>query len=161
LTQPGPILRARTRIDPASAEDRPVRDILLLDHEARLSPRGIKRGLHGRDVELALPAGVVLRHDDLLLLDDGDAVQVVARPERLIEVRAADLAALARAAWLVGDHHIPAELGARRLRVRHTEGAVALLSPLRLRLIEIETPFDPEPGAYAHEAGTALGHSTG
>ena len=43
---------------------------------------------------------------------------------------------LARAAWLLGDHHIPAELAERRLRVRRSEAVAALLTPLGVKLAE-------------------------
>ncbi len=155
MSPSGRTLRAIGRVAVAGHGGARVSDTLLLDHDERMAPRGIKRGLRGNDIELAIPADMVLRHDDLLLLDDDATVEVVARPERLIEVRAPDLAALARAAWLVGDHHIPAELGARRVRVRYAEATLSLLSPLNLRLIEIEAPFEPEAGAYAHERSAA------
>jgi urease accessory protein len=100
---------------------------------------------------LELPRGIALRHDDLLLLDDGGLVEVVARPEELIEIRADDITLLARAAWLLGDHHIPAQLSERRLRVRRGEAVAALLEPLGLKLANIEAPFEPEGGAYRHE----------
>src|SRR5262245_60732336 len=117
--------RAIARIGAGEAGARPVRDILLLDHEARRSPAGIVTGLHGTSIELALPRGIALIHDDLLLLDDGSVVEVVARPEPLLEIRAGNPTLLARAAWLLGDHHIAAELSERRLRARRSESVAA------------------------------------
>ena len=87
--------------------------------------------LRGTAIEFALPRGMALRHDDLLLLDDGGLVEIVARPEMLIEIRADNVTMLARAAWLLGDHHIPAELAERRLRVRRSEAVAALLHAAR------------------------------
>ncbi len=129
-----------------------VRDTLLLDHEQRRAPRGTVTGLRGTAVELALPAGISLRHDDCLVLDDGSAVDIVARPESLLEVRSHDLATLARAAWLLGDHHIPVEIHARYLRVLWRDSAEGLLRPLDVTMRRIEAPFEPEGGAYAHHA---------
>jgi urease accessory protein len=143
--------RAIARIAAGEAGDRPIRDTLLLDHEQRKNPSGLVSALRGTAIELALPRGVALRHDDLLLLDDGGLVEVVAQPEKLIEIRADDVTLLARAAWLLGDHHIPAELSDRRLRVRRGEAVAALLMPLGLKLANIEAPFEPEGGAYRHE----------
>lgn len=142
--------RAIARLAAGEAGGRPVRDTLLLDHEARKNPSGVVTGLRGHAIELALPRGVVLSHDDLLLLDDDGVVEIVARPEPLIEIRASDPALLARAAWLLGDHHIPAELSERRLRVRRSETIAPLLAPLGVRLVEIDAPFEPEGGAYHH-----------
>lgn len=132
-----------------------VRDTLLLDYDQRRNPCGIVTGLRGTAVEIALDAGTRLYHDDRLLLADGGLVAIVARPEPVLEVRAGDIAALARAAWLLGDHHIPVEIHARYLRVLRTSAAEQLLRNLGATLRHIEAPFEPEGGAYdhAHEAG--------
>jgi urease accessory protein len=128
----------------------PVRDTLILDYEQRKNPAGAISALRGTTIEIALPRGIALRHDDLLLLDDGGIVEIVARPEALTEIRAENITLLARAAWLLGDHHIPAELRERRLRVRRGPSVAALLTPLGLKLANIEAPFEPEGGAYDH-----------
>jgi urease accessory protein len=129
-----------------------IGDTLLLDHEQRRTPRGHATGLRGTAVDFALPAGTHLRHDDCLVLDNGSAVEIVARPESLLEIRAGDLANLARAAWLLGDHHIPVEIHARYLRVLWTDSAEGLLRPLDVTMRRIEAPFEPEGGAYDHHA---------
>lgn len=130
----------------------PVNDTLLLGYRERRSPRGTALGLRGTPVEFALSAGSRLGHDDRVMLDDGRAVEVVARAESLLEVRAKDLATLARAAWLLGDHHIPVEIHARYLRAERTEPVAALLRTLDVTVREIEAPFEPEGGAYEHAA---------
>lgn len=142
--------RAIARV-PAGETGGPIRDTLLLTHEERKNPCGVISALRGTAIEFALPRGMALRHDDLLLLDDGGLVEIVARPEMLIEIRADNVTMLARAAWLLGDHHIPAELAERRLRVRRSEAVAALLTPLGLKLANIEAPFEPEGGAYQHQ----------
>lgn len=142
--------RAIARLKAGEAGSRPVRDALLLDLAERRNCVGTVIGLRGSAIELALPGGTVLFHDDLLLLDDGGVVEIVARPERLIEIRAADVTLLARAAWLLGDHHIPSQLWERRLRVRRSDAIAPLLAPLGVELLDIEAPFEPEGGAYQH-----------
>jgi urease accessory protein len=142
---------ARARAVVTAGGDRPpVRDTLLLSHDERRAPGGTLTALRGTIVDIALPVGTRLEHEDCLLLDDGSAVEVVARPEPLLEVRTADLATLARAAWLLGDHHIPVEIHARYLRVLRTESASAALRALAVTPREIEAPFEPEGGAYDH-----------
>ena len=141
--------RAIGVIAAAEAGGRAIRDTLLLDCDERRFPRGPFSGLRGTLVEMALPQGNPrLRPDDCLVLDDGDLIEILARPEPLIEIRAADTVALARLAWLLGDHHIEAELSGRRLRVRRTASLAALLTPHDAKLIEIDAPFEPEGGAY-------------
>lgn len=130
-----------------------IRDTLLLTYEERSSPSGPFTGLRGTVVEIALPATSHLDHDDLLLLDKGGAVAVVARPEALLEVRAKDTAMLARSAWLLGDHHIPVEIHARYLRVRPAAIVETLLRTMDVTVRRIEAPFEAEGGAYDRGSG--------
>jgi urease accessory protein len=131
----------------------PIRDTLLLTHDERSAPQGIHIGLRGTRIEIDLPAGTRLRHDDRLILDDGGAVDIVARPETVLELRAPDTATLARAAWLLGDHHIPVEIHARYLRVRNAAAVAELLRALDVAVRPLEAPFEPEGGAYDHAGG--------
>jgi urease accessory protein len=127
-----------------------ISDTVLLGHDQRRDPRGTVLGLRGTQIELALPAGTRLVHDDHIVLDDGSVAEIVARPESLVEVRSTDIAMLARAAWLLGDHHIPVEIHGRYLRARRTESVAALLRTLDVTVREIDAPFEPEGGAYEH-----------
>jgi urease accessory protein len=103
-------------------------------------------------VEMALPQEERLRSGDVLRLDDGNLIEILAKPELLLEVRATDPSALARMAWLLGDHHIPVEIHERRLRLHRSDIARALLQAQGARLIDIEAPFEPEGGAYEGHA---------
>ena len=82
------------------------------------------------------------------MLDDGALVEVVAAPEPLIEARAADVAALARLAWHLGDRHVPVQVLPNRIRARRDAAIEALLKSLGAKVTMIEAPFEPEGGAY-------------
>jgi urease accessory protein len=144
-----------------------VIDTLLLDYEQRRAPAGVLTGLKGTPVEIAL-TDARLATDDCLILEDGTLVEIVARPEPLIEVRAATIADMARLAWHLGDRHIPAELHERRLRVRRDAATGKLLNALAsilgAKVLLIEAPFEPEGGAYSgghHHHHGAHGHDHG
>jgi urease accessory protein len=131
-----------------AGEGRPIVDTLILDLERRRAPRGAATGVKGTRCELDLGDAVTLRTGDLLVLDDGNLVEVVAEAEPLIEARAQDLTALARLAWHLGDRHVAVQVFANRLRVRRDPAIEALLVRLGAKVVAIEAPFDPEGGAY-------------
>ena len=123
------------------------------------SPHGDFVALRGTKVEIVIREAPRLRTDDCLLLDDGRVVEIVAKPEKLIEARAADVIELARLAWILGDRHIPVEVAERYLRVRHDAATEKLLRAQGARIASIEAPFEPEGGAYApSNHGHAHGH---
>lgn len=148
IPQKTAVTRAVALVAAGQNDGRPVRDTLLLDHRERRDPAGIFTGLRGTAVEMRLSKGQRLGQDDCLVLDDGSLVEIVARPEPLIEVRATDPEVLARTAWLLGDHHIPVEIRERRLRLLRTDASLALLQTTGVKLADIEAPFEPEGGAY-------------
>src|SRR5262249_4233838 len=117
--------------------------------------RGRWAGGGGTGLGFVLAERVGLRWGALRLLDAGGVAEVVAEPEPLIEARASDLTALARLAWHLGDRHVPVQLFANRLRVRHDPAVETLLARLGAQTVAIEAPFDPEGGAYL---ASASGH---
>jgi urease accessory protein len=123
-------------------------DTVILPPEQRRAPRGSATGVKGTRFDFDLAEPVALRMGDLLLLDDGNLIEVVAEPEPLIEARAKDLTALALLAWHLGDRHVPVQLFPNRLRVRRDAAIEALLARLGAKTVAIEAPFDPEGGAY-------------
>lgn len=103
---------------------------------------------------LDLPEARLLRHGDGLVLDDGRVVQVIARPEPLYEIRAADARHLLALAWQIGNRHLAAQVFEDRLLIRRDSVIGAMLEGLGATVTDIEAPFDPEGGAYG-------GHSHG
>jgi len=134
----------------AAPVDGRIIDAVILTPEERRAPRGSATGVKGTRLTFDIPEPVALRAGDLLVLDDGNLVEVLAEPEPLIEARAKDLTALARLAWHLGDRHVPVQLFANRLRVRRDPAIEALLARLGAKIVAIEAPFDPEGGAYTH-----------
>jgi urease accessory protein len=128
--------------------DGPFIDAVVLDEQGRRACRGPFAGIKGTrfTVELAEPA--ILRGGDALVLETGDLVEVIAKAEPLIEVRMDDCMGLARIAWTLGDRHVPVQIVPDCIRLRPDATLEALLCGLGAQLAAIETPFDPEGGAY-------------
>ena len=132
----------------AAPRDGRILDTVILTPEQRRAPRGSVTGAKGTRCTFDLAEPVAVRAGDLLVLEDGGLIEVVAEPEPLIEARAKGLTALARLAWHLGDRHVPVQLFPNRLRVRRDAAIEALLARLGAKMVVIEAPFDPEGGAY-------------
>ena len=138
--------------------DRPVVDTVILDYAQRSAQKVMVTGIKGCSVTIDMDEPVRLRTDDLLLLDDGTLVEVVAAPEPLIEARLAEVAALARLAWHLGDRHVPVQVLANRIRAQRDPAIETLLKSLGAKLTTIEAPFEPEGGAHASSHAQAHDH---
>ena len=147
--------RAIRVIAAADRRGRPIADTVILDYAQRSTNNAGVTGVKGGAYEIALHEASRLRTDDLLELDDGRLIEVVAAPEALLEARAADLPALARLAWHLGDRHVAVQVLPNRIRVKRDEAVETLLKALGAKLTTIEAPFEPEGGAYA---GHGHGH---
>jgi urease accessory protein len=138
----------------------PIDSVIICSDQRRVQTAQLT-GVKGTAIGIMLPEPVLLRNGDLLELDDGSLVDVVAEPEPLVEVRGNDLTHLARLAWHLGDRHVPVQVLANRLRMRRGEALETLLKTLGARLTAIEAPFDPEGGAYATQAAHHEHHAHG
>jgi len=150
--------RASSVIAAAHRYDRPITDTVILDYAQRNAQKVTVTGAKGGVIEIDLHQPVLLRTDDLLVLDDGSLVEVVAAPEPLIEARLADVAGLARLAWHLGDRHVPVQMLPNRMRARRDSAIENLLTSLGAKLVMIDAPFEPEGGAYAQQADAACDH---
>ncbi|HEX9179203.1 MAG TPA: urease accessory protein UreE [Burkholderiales bacterium] len=102
----------------------------------------------GTEVGVFLEPGTVLRGGDRLQADDGRIVEVVAAPERLLEARCAGPLELARAAYHLGNRHVPVQVGDGWLRLARDHVLAEMLRGLGCEVTECEMPFEPEAGAY-------------
>jgi urease accessory protein len=136
-------------------------DCVVLDFDQRHRRRVAMTGVKGTTFLLDLAEAVALRGGDALVLDDGALVEVVAAPEPLTEVRSADVAAMVRIAWHLGNRHLPVQLLGRRLRIRRDHVIEAMIVGLGGAIVPIEAPFDPEGGAYAYAYAGEGGHGHG
>ena len=128
-------------------------DTVVLDFEERYRRRVVMTGVSGLEFLLDLSDATMLRGGDGLRLEDGRVVEVVAEPEPLAEIRAADPLALTRVAWHLGNRHLPTELTPRALRIRRDPVIEAMAEGLGARVIPLEAPFNPEGGAYVKAEG--------
>ena len=150
------MLRATSVIAKGDWHSEPA-DTIVLDYDDRHRRRVSMTGVRGLTFLLDLPEAVMLRSGDALKLDDGRMVEVVAAPEALAEIKCGSLPDLARAAWHLGNRHLPVQIIGPKLRIRRDHVIEDMLRGLGAQVTEIEAPFDPEGGAYA-QATQTQGH---
>lgn len=150
--------RATSVLAAADRHGRAVVDTVILGYAQRSAQKIAVTGVKGGAFEIDLHEPRRLRTDDLLLLDDGTLIEVLAAPEPLIEARATDVAALARLAWHLGDRHVPVQVLPNRVRALRDGTIEALLKSLGAKVTLIDAPFEPEGGAYASAHGHDHAH---
>lgn len=156
------MLRA-TSVKAAGAWKGEPADVVVLDFEARSRSKGRLTGVRGTEIELALDQALTLRTGDALATDDGRFVEIVGKPEALMELRPASEADLVRIAWQLGNHHLPMQITGKKIRIRADAAIAAIVTAMGTRVTAIEAPFDAEGGAYLdpvhheHEHGPDCG----
>ncbi|AFY90359.1 MAG: Urease accessory protein UreE [Chroococcidiopsis cubana SAG 39.79] len=124
---------------------------LVLTAEERTKSRHRFETEEGETVFLRLPRGTVLRDGDMLRSDNGEyLILVKAKSELVLTVTAATSLDLLRAAYHLGNRHVPLEIGTNYLRLSPDPVLQAMLEHLGVIVIEENAPFQPEVGAYGH-----------
>lgn len=113
----------------------------------------------GATVLLDLPRAVALSDGDGLALEaETGWIRVVAAPEAVMEVKAADRHHLLRLAWHIGNRHLPAQILEDAILLRPDHVIADMLRGLGATVVKVERPFQPEGGAYDHGHGHDHGH---
>lgn len=143
---------------PAGAWTGAPTDEVVLDYDGRHRRRIVLTGLSGTEYLLDLPHAAHLRDGDGLALTGGGVVRVTAKPEPLLEVRAATPEGLIRLAWHIGNRHLAAAVCADRILIRRDHVIAHMLEHQGATVREVEAPFDPEGGAYDDHSPHDHGH---
>ncbi len=131
-----------------------VFDTCALTYDARLMRRKVLTCDGGTAVLVDLEHTTSLNDGDLLALNDGRFIRVVAAAEPLYRV-AGDLV---RMAWHIGNRHMPCQFaGDHLLILRDPVIGHMLRDHLGADVAEIDAPFTPEGGAYGH--GRTMPHA--
>ena len=154
------MIEIRSRFEASPPGNVVTTDRLELPFEQRQKSRLRARLVSGEEVALALSRGEVLRGGDLLLAADGRVVEVIARPEQLLHVECDSPQALSRAAYHLGNRHVPVQVGAGWLRLAADHVLEQMLKGLGARISAVEAPFEPEGGAYGGHAHGGGAHHT-
>jgi urease accessory protein len=135
-----------------------------LDWDVRQKSRFDCTDSRGRHLGVFLPRGTVVRGGDVLLAEDGSLVKVVAAPQPVLVITHCGEHGtpfdLARAAYHLGNRHVPVELRPGHLKIEPDHVLADMLRAMHLTVAEALAPFEPEGGAYGARGG-AHGHAHG
>jgi urease accessory protein len=133
-----------------------------LDWDVRQKSRFEAIDSKGRALNVFLPRGTVLRGGDVLVGEDGSLVRVKAAPQAVLVVTHCPEHGtpfdLLRAAYHLGNRHVPLELQPDRLLLEPDHVLADMLRNQHLIVTEASGPFEPESGAYGAGGGHSHGH---
>jgi len=119
----------------------------------------------GQEAGLFFEKGVTFQDGDFIISNDGKMiVEIKAATETLSTVKCDDLLQLARAAYHLGNRHVPLQIELGILRYQHDHVLDDMVRGLGLEVSTEEAPFEPESGAYSggghhHHSHDDHGHS--
>jgi urease accessory protein len=124
-----------------------------LDWDVRQKSRFDATDSAGRALGVFLPRGSVVRGGDVLVAEDGSLIRVIAAPQPVLRVTACaehgGPVDLPRAAYHLGNRHVPLEVKADHLQLEPDLVLADMLRAMHLIVREVQAPFEPEGGAYA------------
>ncbi len=122
-----------------------------LDWDTRQKSRFDAVDSQGRSVGVFLARGQVVRGGDVLVAEDGSLIVVKAMAQPVLVVTPRSHGSpldLLRAAYHLGNRHVPLEVTAARLQLEPDHVLAEMLRRMGLHVDVAEAPFEPEGGAY-------------
>ena len=131
-----------------------------LDWDVRQKSRFDATDSQGRQLGVFLPRGMVVRGGDVLVAQDGSLIRVMAAPQAVLRITACTAHGspfdLTRAAYHLGNRHVPIELKPDHLKIEPDHVLAEMLRNMHLIVNAVDEAFEPEAGAYA-QGGHAHG----
>jgi urease accessory protein len=134
-------------------------DLAVLNSEERHLRRKAIELVHGEKLLVDFPEPVVLEHQDVLVLDDGRHVEIIAAEEELYEIRAADPVQLTALAWHIGNRHLAAQIEEHRILILPDPVIKTMLEGLGATVTDTVEIFRPVRGAYSGGHGHSHAHA--
>ncbi|MEY4345293.1 MAG: urease accessory protein UreE [Pseudomonadota bacterium] len=139
-----------------------------LDWDVRQKSRFDATDSQDRKLGIFLPRGTVVRGGDVLVAEDGSLIQVHAAPQSVLKITHCSNHGtpydLIRAAYHLGNRHVPIELKPDHLKIEPDHVLADMLRAMHLIVNAVDEAFEPENGAYAtggHHVGHSHGHDHG
>ena len=134
-----------------------------LDWDVRCKSRFDATDSAGRLLGVFLPRGSVVRGGDVLVAEDGSLIRVTAAAQPVMVVRPCPQHGspfdLVRAAYHLGNRHVPLQLAPDRLQLEPDHVLAGMLDAMHLIVTDEQAAFEPEAGAYASHDAEHAGHA--
>lgn len=134
-----------------------------LDWDVRQKSRFDATDSSERQLGIFLPRGTLVRGGDVLVAEDGSLIKVIARAQQVLVITIAQGHGtpfdLIRAAYHLGNRHVPIELRPDHLKIEPDHVLAEMLRAMHLIVTEVETTFEPEGGAYSAQPHNHGNHS--
>jgi len=138
---------------------------ITLDWDTRQKSRFEATDSRQQTVGIFLPRGQVVRGGDLLVGEDGSFLSVQAAAQPVLKIthcpHHGSLFDLTRAAYHLGNRHVPIELQADHLKIEPDHVLKQMLESMHLIVNSVEEQFEPENGAYGAHHGSHHGSHHG
>jgi len=139
---------------------------VVATYEERKKSRHRTKTSAGVEIGWFLERGRVLEDGEYLRCSDGTVIKITAEMESVSEVVSGALLELTRAAYHLGNRHVPLQIGvqigkesdAGFLRYQHDHVLDNMVRGLGLNVTHAKKSFHPENGAY-HGSGHGHSHS--
>jgi len=133
-----------------------------LDWDVRQKSRFDATDSAGRTLGVFLPRGTAVRGGDVLVAEDGSLVRVIAAPQAVLKITHCPNHGtpydLIRAAYHLGNRHVPIELKPDHLKIEPDHVLADMLRAMHLTVNAVDEAFEPENGAYASGGHAHGGH---
>lgn len=133
-----------------------------LDWDVRQKSRFDCTDSQGRSIGVFLPRGTAVRGGDVLVAEDGSLLRVIAAPQKVLVITHCSEHGtpfdLVRAAYHLGNRHVPIELRPDHLKIEPDHVLAEMLRSMHLIVNAADAPFEPEGGAYGGHVSHG-GHS--
>jgi urease accessory protein len=103
---------------------------VVLPHDLRHLRRKLLHLENGEMVMLDLKEPVLFANGDMLVLGDGELIEIVAADEKLFEIKARDRLHLIELAWHLGNRHLGAQIEEERILILRDHVIRAMLEGL-------------------------------
>lgn len=135
---------------------------ITLDWDQRQRSRLFGLNSKAEEVALFLQRGKVLRGGDVMVSEQGELLNILSAPQPVLKITSCSIHGsaldLPRAAFHLGNRHIPIEIQRTHLLMEPDPVIQEMLINMGLIVQQCDLPFEPEAGAYEHSISHHVHH---